>query len=112
MKKSYLRLLIIIIAVLTITLIILFNQFKNNEINITINEKDRDCTSDTDCAVVSISCGDCDLDSVNKVYTTKYELKLEQICKDKYPKTECDVDYRDTHEIECVNLKCILVSKQ
>ncbi len=90
------------------------SAFQNQALDsdIIIDEKDKNCTFNTDCAVISIDCGDCGLDVVNKVNTKKYESKLNQVCENKYPEIACDVDYRDTHEIKCVDLRCKFVTKQ
>lgn len=86
--------------------------------DIIIDEQDKSCTSDTDCVVISTACGDCGLDVTNKNYIQKYKTKLDQFCKNKYPEypkrgyLACDVDYRPTHEIKCVDLRCKLVPKQ
>jgi len=78
--------------------------------DITINEEDKACAVDTDCGVVSVRCGDCGLDVANKSYIKYYESELEQICGDY--KLACDLDYRATHEIKCVDLKCGLARKE
>lgn len=77
--------------------------------DIIIDEKDKTCTVDIDCAVVSVRCGDCGLDTVNRSHIEKYKSELEQICKDH--KEACDTDYRSTHEIRCIDLKCRLVPR-
>ena len=77
--------------------------------DIIIDEKDKTCTADIDCAVVSVRCGDCGLDTVNKSHIEKYKSELEHICRDH--KEACDTDYRSTHEIKCIDLKCKLVPR-
>jgi len=111
-KRFYIIISGILFLILISYLVIKINENETQRYDnqIIINEKDKICILDEDCIVISNKCEDCGLDVINKVYVEKYKLELAQVCKDF--KLACDIDYRDTHEIKCVDKKCELVPKE
>jgi hypothetical protein len=80
--------------------------------NISIDDRHKECNSDSDCSIVSIVCGDCGIDVVNKIHLEIYNTELESVCKDIFPKIVCDLDYREQSEIKCVKKICKFVPKK
>jgi hypothetical protein len=84
--------------------------FEEGQSLISVEEADRRCRLETDCAVVSLRCGDCGgFGAVNKAEISKYESELEQLCSEE--KLECDTDWRDTHDLKCIQSSCVLSAK-
>lgn len=104
-----------VILFIAIIYIVYFSSSLNNSQNISsnssqliIDNEDKYCEVDSDCILITSSCGSCSFEVVNTNSKKKYSEILNNYCRKNPPEIACDLEF--TGDIECENSKCVINS--
>lgn len=83
-------------------------ELTNDDTEVAVPERYRECSVDDDCTLVSISCnGCCQRDAVTKSLEKAFERARRDSCSG-YPGPECDCEFRKL-DARCKNERCTAV---